>query len=181
MKKFLLLVVIVIFFYFWLTRSKTLNNPQPLILVPGTIVLTSTVFSSGQMIPKQFTCDGGNINPPIGISNVPKETKSMVIIMEDPDAKPLMLTHWLLWNVTPDVKEIETGIKPVGSVEGNNDFGQSSYDGPCPPQGIHHYYFHVYALDNILSLTVDSKRKDVDKIMTGHVIATGELMGTYKR
>ncbi|MFA4647479.1 YbhB/YbcL family Raf kinase inhibitor-like protein [Pyrococcus kukulkanii] len=149
----------------------------------------SSVFQEDSPIPKKYTCDGININPPLYISNIPENAKSLAIIVDDPDAPGGTFTHWIAWNIPP-VKEIPEGIpkkgkveSPVKMIQGINDFGRIGYDGPCPPpgHGVHHYHFKVYALDITLNLTPRSTRRDLEEAMKGHIIAEAELVGTYER
>ena len=128
------------------------------------------------MIPRKYTCDGENVNPPLYVREVPKETKSLVLIVDDPDAPSGTWEHWNVWNIPP-TKRIEENSIP--GVEGINDFGKHAYGGPCPPSGTHRYFFKVYALDNMLSLQVHSRKKDIEEAMKDHVLAKGELVGVY--
>ena len=143
--------------------------------------LSSPDFSEGGNIPERFTCDGKDINPTLKIDGVPKEAKSLALIVDDPDAPGGNFTHWLMWNVVPDLTEIAANRLPSHAVQGVNDFGKSKYSGPCPPPGIHRYYFKLYALDTTLALPPTSKRKAVDSAIKGHIIAEATLMGKYAR
>jgi len=154
---------------------------------PKTLEVGS-VFHNGSYIPAKFTCDGEDINPPIFIGNISEKVKSLVIIVDDPDAPAGTFTHWIAWNIpplgeipeaVPKVGEVE---KPIPMVQGRNDFGRIGYGGPCPPRGsVHHYHFKVYALDTTLNLPQGVTRKELEKAMEGHVIQWGELVGLYKR
>ena len=124
----------------------------------ATIKLSSPDFSEGENIPERFTCDGKDISPTLKIDGVPKEAKSLVLIVDDPDAPAGNFTHWLMWNVVPDLTEIAANKPLSHAVQGVNDFGKSKYSGPCPPPGIHRYYFSLYALDTTLALPPTSKR-----------------------
>ncbi|MGZ4047868.1 MAG: YbhB/YbcL family Raf kinase inhibitor-like protein, partial [Bacteroidia bacterium] len=104
--------------------------------------------------------------------------KSLVLIVEDPDSPKKVWTHWLVWNIPPSGKIKE---KSIPGIEGKNDFEKQHYGGPCPPWGIHHYHFKVYALDDLLELKKDARKEEVEKAMSTHVIAFGELIGLYKR
>ena len=104
-------------------------------------------FSEGGNIPKHFTCDGQDISPTLKIEGVPQAAKSLVLIADDPDAPSGTFTHWLIWNLRPDVTEILATTPPAGAVQGVNDFGRNNYGGPCPPSGVHRYYFKLFALD----------------------------------
>ena len=142
------------------------------------LLITSSAFENNSRIPKKHTCDGKDVNPPLHIEGVPKKTKSLVLIVDDPDAPMGTWEHWNMWNIPPTNKIKEDSV--VG-VEGINDFAKHSYGGPCPPSGVHRYFFKVYALDVQLSLRVHSSKKDIVKAIVGHVLAKGELVGLYSR
>lgn len=142
------------------------------------LTVTSTSFQENEMIPASYTCDGENISPPLTIAHIPEETKSLALIMEDPDAPGGSFVHWLVWNmpVTHQVQE-----NNVHGIEGMNDFGYRLYGGPCPPSGTHHYIFKVYALDALLELPHDCHKSRLEKEMSEHIIGFGELTGIYQR
>ena len=142
--------------------------------------ITSSAFQEGGNIPSKFSCDGGNTSPPLQISNVPPEAKSLVLIVDDPDAPSGLFTHWAVWNISPQTNTVAEGRTPKG-VQGTNDFGRSGYGGPCPPSGMHRYYFKIFALDRELDLPFGAKRSQLDAALKGHAIAQGELMGRYSR
>ncbi len=145
------------------------------------MTLTSPAFSNNQPIPKKYTCDGEDINPPLEISKVPENTKSLVLIVDDPYAPFRPFTHWLVWNINPETTLIGENSLPEGAVQGVNDFGKNSYGGPCPPSGIHRYYFKLYAIDILLNLPPSSKKSALEKAITGHILDSAELIGTYQR
>jgi Raf kinase inhibitor-like YbhB/YbcL family protein len=140
--------------------------------------VTSEAFDHQGMIPAKYTCDGANISPPLDIDHIPEEAKSLVLIVDDPDAPSGVWTHWIVWNipVTHHIKENQ-----VHGQEGLNDFRQSHYGGPCPPSGTHHYFFKVYALDKILDLPSQTKKSELEKEISGNIIGFGELIGRYKK
>ena len=140
--------------------------------------ITSSAFQEGGNIPSKFTCDGENVSPPLQITGVPAEAKSLALIADDPDAPGGLFTHWLVWNIPPQTNSMAEGSTPKG-VHGTNDFGKSGYGAPCPPSGMHRYYFKVFALDRELDLHSGAKRSQLDAAMKGHVIAQGELIGRY--
>jgi Raf kinase inhibitor-like YbhB/YbcL family protein len=142
--------------------------------------ITSSAFQQGGNIPSKFSCDGANTNPPLQISDAPREVKSFVLIVDDPDAPSGLFTHWAIWNISPQTSTIAEGSTPKG-VQATNDFGRSGYGGPCPPSGTHRYYFKIFALDRELDLPFGAKRSQLEAAMKGHVIAQGELMGRYSR
>jgi len=138
----------------------------------------SEAFESKGMIPAKYTCNGENINPPLGFEGIPEEAKSLVLIMDDPDASMGTFTHWVVWDIEP-VAGIEEDSIP--GVEGMNDFRKIGYGGPCPPSGTHRYSFRVYALDKKLEIKAGSGRKDIENAMIGHILAEGELVGKYAK
>jgi hypothetical protein len=142
--------------------------------------VTSTAFGQGANIPSKFSCDGANTSPPLQIQDVPSGAKSLVLIVDDPDAPSGLFTHWAVWNISPQTNTVPEGSAPKG-VQGTNDFDRSGYGGPCPPSGTHRYYFKVFALDGELNLPSGAKRSQLDTAMKGHVVAQGELMGRYSR
>jgi Raf kinase inhibitor-like YbhB/YbcL family protein len=144
------------------------------------MTIGSSAFHQGGDIPAKFTCDGGHTSPPLQITGIPSEAKSLVVIADDPDAPSGVFTHWLVWNIPPQTNSVAEGSAPKG-VHGTNDFGKSGYGAPCPPTGAHRYYFRVFALDRELALPSGAKRSQLEAAMKGHVIAQGELMGRYAR
>lgn len=150
----------------------------PVITGVETIKVSSIAFKHNGFIPAKYTCDGTNISPPLTIGELPERTKSLVIVVEDPDAPIRSWVHWIVWNVLPTHTIQEASIP---GIEGRNDFQQNHYGGPCPPSGTHHYYFKIYALDDVLSINKGAARHEVEKAMNSHIIAKGELVGLYKK
>ena len=142
------------------------------------LLIQSVAFANNGHIPIQYTCEGDNISPAIEIADIPEDTKTLALIMEDPDAPSGVFTHWLLWNLPPDDLIIE---KTQEGVSGINDFGKTGYGGPCPPSGTHRYYFKIYALDTELSVSAGESKQALLEGMKGHVLAIGELMGRYRK
>ncbi|HWB60494.1 MAG TPA: YbhB/YbcL family Raf kinase inhibitor-like protein [Chthoniobacteraceae bacterium] len=143
------------------------------------MTIRSTDFTEGGAIPKRCACDGENKNPQLHFDQIPSAAKSLVLIVEDPDAPKGTLMHWVIWNLKPDVKEILAGSPPQDAVQGVNYKGENSYTGPCPPAGTHRYHFRLFALDTMLRLPAKSDGKAVEKAIEGHVLAKAELVGTY--
>jgi len=142
--------------------------------------LTSSAFENEGNILTEFTCDGDGVSPPLTIGEVPENTKTLALISDDPDAPAGTWVHWVVFNIPPDTMEIVKGQEPRG-VQGKTDFGRTGYGGPCPPSGVHRYFFKVYALDTELSLAEGSDKKDLENAMEGHILAQAELVGLYKR
>lgn len=140
--------------------------------------VSSTAFAAQGMIPVQYTCDGENISPPLDMNNIPEDAKCLALIVDDPDAPLKTWAHWLVWNIplTHHIKEAD-----IHGTEGCNDFQQQHYAGPCPPSGTHRYFFKVYALNALLRLPADTKKAELEKVMSSHIIGFGELVGLYSR
>ena len=138
----------------------------------------SVAFSQGGHIPKKYTCEGEDVNPPLEISNLPVETKTVALIVEDPDAPHGTFDHWIAWNILPNESIAENSLP---GINGTNGFGKTGYGGPCPPSGSHRYFFKVYALDAQLDLLAGSNKKALQQAMKGHILAKGELMAHYKK
>jgi Raf kinase inhibitor-like YbhB/YbcL family protein len=142
------------------------------------IKVFSSAFEANRTIPRKYTCDGKNLNPPLELEGIPEEAESLVLIIDDPDAPMKVFTHWIVWNIEPVAKIEEDSIP---GVEGINDFRKIGYGGPCPSSGTHRYFFRVYALDRKLELKAGAGRKELESEMIGHIIAEGELIGKYSR
>lgn len=143
--------------------------------------ITSPAFADKQMIPQKYTGDDEDVNPPLQISDPPAGTQGLVLIVDDPDAPSGDWVHWLVWNINPETKLIAENESPQGAAQGTNDFGKQNYGGPCPPSGIHHYQFKIYALDTLLNLPSSSRKKDLEKAMEGHVLDKEMLIGLYQK
>jgi len=141
--------------------------------------LESLEFENNGFIPKKFTCDGEDINPGLIIEDVPEETKRLALIVDDPDAPMGTWVHWVVFNIhVTDVIEENT----VPGTQGTNDFRKLEYGGPCPPSGTHRYFFKLYALDEKLhNIEEGCKKKELEEVMEGHILATAELIGLYER
>ena len=139
--------------------------------------ISSPAFQNGEMIPSKYTCDGNNINPPLDIKNIPEDAICLALIVDDPDAPNGVWVHWIIWNipVTHHLKEDHSN-----GIEGVNDFHQNHYGGPCPPPGVHRYFFKVYALDALLELPANTKKLQLERAMSEHIIGFGELIGLYQ-
>lgn len=154
------------------------------------MVINSTAFSQDGDIPSQYTCDGKDISPPLTWSGLPDGTKSLVLIVDDPDAPdpaaPKMTwVHWVLYNIPPDTSGLGEAVAPselpAGTLEGINDWKRTGYGGPCPPIGLHRYFHKLYALDTMLPDLGKPTKAALERAMEGHILSGAELIGTYDR
>lgn len=146
------------------------------------LILESPAFKNGGEIPKKYGYKNSNINPPLKIKGIPQNTKSLALIMDDPDAMGAVgkiWVHWVIWNIKPVTAEIKEDSIPNDSVEGKTDFGEIGYGGPAPPDKEHTYVFKLYALDNKLNLNQGASKSDVEKSMKNHILAEAELTGRF--
>ena len=160
------------------------STPTP---INQTMKLTSTVFTEGGPIPSKYTCDGENISPPLTWSGIPPSTKSLALIVDDPDAPGKTWVHWIVYNLSPASNSLNENMPATNQInsqafQGTNDFKKIGYGGPCPPSGTHRYFFKLYALDSTVTITSERATKDeLLRNMQGHIIAQAELIGLYKR
>ena len=149
--------------------------------------LTSVAFTAGGTIPKKFTSDGPDVSPALAWTDPPANTKSLALIMDDPDAPVGTWVHWVLYDLAPSVRDLPEGVPqheelPSGARQGRNDFRKIGYGGPCPPPGpAHRYFFKLYALDAKVNLKAGATKADLEKALKGHILAQAELMGRYQR
>ena len=148
--------------------------------------IKSSAFSSGEMIPAKYTCDGADFSPPLEWTAGPAGTKSFALICDDPDAPMGTWVHWVVYDIPPTATMLAEGVArekelPGGGTQGVNDFRRIGYGGPCPPGGTHRYFFKLYALDVVLGLKPGITKDQLLKAMKGHILAEAQLMGTYKR
>ena len=155
-----------------------------------TMTITSAAFAPGAAIPSVYTCEGRDISPPLAWSGVPPGTKSIVLIVDDPDAPdpaaPKMTwVHWVLYNIPATASGLPEAVEPAalppGTCEGRNDWGRTGYGGPCPPVGRHRYMHKLYALDIVLPQLDRADKKALEKAMQGHILAQAMLIGTYQK
>lgn len=148
--------------------------------------LFTSAFRDGDLIPPKYTCDGENVSPPLEWSGVPESAKSLVLIVEDPDAPRGTFLHWLIWGIDPAEKGLPEGAgagskTPGGARQGRNGFGKPGYGGPCPPSGTHRYIFRLLAVSTAPNLASSATQEDVERAIAGHLGATAQLMGRYGR
>ena len=144
-------------------------------------MLQSGAFAKGEPIPRRHGCEGQDLSPPLAWSGAPEGTRSLALVVDDPDAPVGTFTHWLGWGLDPAAQGLGEG--EAAPVEGRNDFGTSGYRGPCPPpgHGRHRYVFRLYALDAEPELAAGAAKAELEEVIAGHVLTTAELVGTYER
>jgi len=143
--------------------------------------ILSANFLNNQKIPSKYTCDSLNINPELKFSDIQENAKSLVLIMDDPDAPMGIFVHWVIFNIDPKISSISQNSSPIGAIQGKNSSSSNKYVGPCPPSGTHRYFFKLYALDKLLVLSSDSDKNAVEKAMKGHILGKADLIGLYDR
>lgn len=141
--------------------------------------LSSPSFTPGETVPTRYTCDGEDVSPPLLIEDIPAGAVCLALVMDDPDAPMGTWDHWVAYDI-PVIGEVPEGVAPLGT-PGRNSWRRTGYGGPCPPSGVHRYFFRVYALDARLGLPEGASKKHVLAAMQGHVLAEAELMGRYSR
>jgi Raf kinase inhibitor-like YbhB/YbcL family protein len=143
--------------------------------------LSSQAFENGGNIPTKYTCDGEDINPQLSILDIPEGTKSLTLIVDDPDAPVGMWDHWLVYNIPPTISVIGENSLPSGASQALNSWGRGDWGGPCPPDKEHRYFFKLYALDTELTFDSPPDKSSLEQSMEGHILAEAELMGRYNR
>ena len=189
MKKILFIIVMLIIassFVFALNNPRDANIKQDDIITNNqnkpmdTLKLTSSAFGNNGEIPSQYTCDGEGINPAFEISGVDANAKSLVLIMDDPDAPSGTWDHWVKFNISTSTTKIKEASEPDG-VSGVGTSGNKDYLGPCPPDREHRYFFKLFSLDTELELGEGATKKEVESAMEGHILQKAELIGRYER
>lgn len=189
-----IIVLLVVFgigvlYYFLSTQGIDINKlsvvkPQPqepAIIYPENMKITSAAFEHEGKILEKYTCKGEDISPPLSFSEIPGDAKSLVLIVDDPDAPYKTWTHWIVFNIDPSIREVAENDTPPNSVLGENDFGKGQYGGPCPPVGEHRYFFKLYALDTVLEIKEGSSKSQVEEAMKGHILDKAELVGVFEK
>ncbi len=171
------------------TRQPAASVPKPApspaqSATPG-IKLVSRAFTEGQTIPRQYTCDGINVSPPLEWTGLPKTAKTIAIVADDPDAPAGTWVHWVIYNLPADTLGMVENVPATedvagGGLQGKNDFQKIGYGGPCPPAGTHRYFFKLYAVDGELPLKAGATKSELEKALEGHILAQAQLMGTYR-
>ncbi len=188
MKKILFgLLIIILILAFLINRSTVkqlvkplAKQPQSATIIPESMEISSSAFKNNQPIPKIYGCQGKGINPPLEFTGIPKEAKSLVLIVDDPDAPMGTFVHWVIYNIPPQTLEIAENSFPKGAIAGLNSLGNTDFVAPCPPSGTHRYFFKLYALNTILNLEKADK-KAVEEVMKNKIINTAQLIGLYSK
>ena len=157
----------------------TSNHPEATSAVDYKVLkVSSTAFDHNGPIPVKYTCEGDDVNPPLDIEDIPEHARCLAIIVDDPDAPSGLWVHWVTWNI-PVTHHLKENSAP--GMQGINDFKKHRYNGPCPPSGTHRYFFKIYALNMTLDLPVSAGKPELERAMSDHIIAFGELTGFYSR
>jgi len=178
---YILLAIILIVLVVLIFSQKLVKNDLIKQSLKYNMKISSSKFNNNDLISKKYTCDGDNVNPPLDFSGIPVGTKSLAVIVDDPDAPSGTWTHWVVWNIEPNTSKIEEDSAPVNAIEGVNSYSKTSYDGPCPPSGTHHYFFKVFALDFKPNLSYSSGAKELEEAMIGHILEFAEISVKYSR
>lgn len=188
-----LTAILTIGFYLLLSANLALTETEPDSSARNqqggsmAFTISSPSFQNGAQIPKKFACDGEDISPELQWTPPAAGTKSLALIVDDPDAPVGTWTHWVLYDLPPQTTSLSENVKkqehlPTGAIQGRNDFRKIGYGGPCPPAGkAHRYFFKLYALDKKLDLKPGASKQEVERGMQGHILAQAELMGKYQR
>jgi len=156
------------------------SPPEPAPAAPSSITVTSTAFPAGGPIPVRYSCRGGNTSPPLHWTGVPTGAAALALVVDDPDAPRGIYRHWVVVDIPPQVADLPAGQPPPGGRQLANSAGHAGYDGPCPPGGIHHYRFTVYALRHRLDLPAGASLADTLAAIGGATLARGQLVGTFQ-
>ena len=167
------------------TTEQTIDDPLAMEDAMS-IEITSSAFSHETPIPEKYSCKGEDVSPALAWGEPPTGTQSFALIMDDPDAPVGTWDHWLLFNIPTAARGLPEALPsdvtlPDGSMSGRNSWGKTGYGGPCPPSGTHRYFFKLYALDEMLAISAGATKGELEKAMVGHILATGELMGTFSK
>jgi len=182
-KRFIIVLIILALIIAGLWFLFSQKNPETKLILPkqNNMKILSSDFKNNGIIPAKYTCDGKDINPSFTLSQIPENTKSLALIMDDPDAPSGVFVHWILWNIEPKITLLQENSVPQLSTQGKNSAGKNSYFGPCPHSGEHHYHFKVYALDKVLQLNNNSQKSDLEDAMQNHILDFAEIIGLYSK
>ena len=180
---FLTTLFLIFLAIFIILRYTKHNNPpiikqSPLI---KSMNITSSAFQNNQHIPAKYTCTGEGINPPLEFSEIPENTKSLALIVDDPDAPMGTWVHWVVYNINPEVREIKENSAPLEALLGLTSSGNAKYGPPCPPSGTHRYFFKLYALNKMLDLTGEVTKQTIEEAMKNSIISQAQIIGLYSK
>jgi hypothetical protein len=173
----------------WLVAAGVAGGP-PAAAASGGLTLASPAFEAGSGIPRRHTCEGEDVSPPLRWSHVPEDARSLVLVVDDPDAPDPAAprrtwVHWLLYDLPPDAtglpEDVARADLPPGTKQGRNDWKRTGYGGPCPPIGRHRYFFKLYALDRKLGDLEEPTGAELERAMQGRILQRAELVGTYQK
>lgn len=187
MNKFLLVSLLIVilacglFFWFEFTFHPSGDVAETTISLSAGLTLKSPAFVNGGNLPALYGCNGQGINPPLVISGVVSEAKSLALIVDDTDAPSGDYIHWVMWNIKPTARLIAENSVPSDSIQGVTSSGGNQYDGPCPPAGTHNYHFKIYALNTVLNLESSANQGKLLKAMAGHILDQADLVGLYSK
>lgn len=181
MKNVIFIVCLVLVMGFGCNTASQISVDNTNLSNSNTMQISSTAFENNNTIPKDYTCDGANINPPLNFANVPAGTKSLALLVDDSDAPAGTWTHWLLYNMDPSISGISEDSIPGDAVQGTTSFGTAMWGGPCPPSGTHRYFFKLFALDTVLETNQALNATKFSELINGHIIDNAELIGLYNR
>lgn len=171
------LLLVLLFHFFLSPVAKSTSGG----ILQKDMQITSPAFPNNTILPVEYTCQGAGVNPPLVFSGVQGQTKSLALIVADPDAVGGLFVHWVVFNIPPETRTIAKNSHPVGAVESVTSYGRPGYGSPCPPNGtgVHRYIFTLYALDVVLTLTPNMPALEVEKALQGHILATSSLTGLF--
>lgn len=178
----ILIALVILQVYILSLYAKTDANPTQ-----DSMEISSPTFKNNSEIPIEYTCESENISPPLLWSKLPEKTKSLALIVDDPDAPSKTFAHWVIYNIPPTEKKLKKNFPTKASflsnetLQGRNDMKSIGYSGPCPPSGAHHYFFKLYALDSMLNTKSGLSKKELLKAMDGHILAKAQLIGIYSK
>lgn len=172
MRVFFIVIIIIIFTFYFILKN-TINYNKMKIISP--------VFANNSYIPSKYSCDGEKINPSLNFLEIPKNTKSLALIVDDPDAPMGTFVHWVIYNILPNTSGVGENTNIKNSAMGINSLNKIDYVPMCPPNGMHRYFFKLYALDTILNLEKNTDKKTLELAMQNHIIEKAELIGLYKQ
>lgn len=183
MKKFnlVLILIIVILILGFVFKQKNIDQKEDFGKIKEGNMKLTTAFANNENIPSKYTCDGEDAAPELTISEVPSDAKSLVLIVDDPDAPMGTWVHWLVYDIPVSTTKIDAKNLPKEAKQGMTDFGRVGWGGPCPPSGTHRYFFKIYAIDKVLDLPVGATKSQLEHAIKEHIIEKTELIGLYKR